>query len=642
MSKMALSASIILRQGLRCGRIIQASNTAMVSQLRPLHDDQTVLPRLPVPQLDDTLNKYLKTVKPLVTDEEFHLTEEIVKKFGASEGIAHRLQNKLINRAEATENWLSDWWMNAAYLDCRGPLVVWSSPGLVFPLQEFRTLDDQLNFAAKVIAGTLDYKIMVDQKTVPVERMGKDTLDMSQYFKILGTCRIPGVTRDTIQFYGQSVHPPKHIVVAHNNHFFKIDVYGKHGEPLNVRQLVHQLRNVVERSTHPAIPVGILTTQNRNVWGKAYKQLRKDKTNKASMEEIQRCIFLVALDGPVVNPTGNIMTDAALNCVHGYGPQGYAGNRWYDKTLQFIIGKKGAVGMTYEHTPAEGPPVANLMDHIMDYINSGGDKSEADVKKDLQLPAIELSKPQRLMFNINPDLKQDIEEAKVALESLVGDLEMTCFKFTGFGKNFIKSQKLSPDSFIQMAIQLAFYRIHNEPGAHYESASTRKFLYGRTETIRSCSVESVTFAKAMLDKELPVNEKTAALRSAIEAHKNYVKDAVNGLGVDRHLLGLKLAAIEAGMDVPTLFMDVGYLRSSHMRLSTSQVPARCEAFMCFGPLVPDGYGCCYNPRGDAIFFGTSAFNSSPETDSATFREALEQSLLEMQDILLRDRVKANL
>lgn len=51
----------------------------------------------------------------------------------------------------------------------------------------------------------------------------------------------------------------------------------------------------------------------------------------------------------------------------------------------------------------------------------------------------------------------------------------------------------------------------------------------------------------------------------------YLHQAVSGLGVDRHLLGLKLAAIEAGMDVPKLFMDVGYLRSSHMRLSTSQV-----------------------------------------------------------------------
>lgn len=79
-----------------------------------------------------------------------------------------------------------------------------------------------------------------------------------------------------------------------------------------------------------------------------------------------------------------------------------------------------------------------------------------------------------------------------------------------------------------------------------------------------------------------------------------------------------------------------------LTLCLFQVPARCEAFMCFGPLVPDGYGCCYNPRDDSVFFGTSAFNSSPETDSATFREALENSLMDMHDVLVKDGLKAKL
>ena len=76
--------------------------------------------------------------------------------------------------------------------------------------------------------------------------------------------------------------------------------------------------------------------------------------------------------------------------------------------------------------------------------------------------------------------------------------------------------------------------------------------------------------------------------------------------------------------------------------SISQVPAKCEAFMCFGPLVPDGYGCCYNPRTDSIVFGVSACNSSPETDSATFKLALEQSLMDMHDVLLTESTQAKL
>ena len=56
-----------------------------------------------------------------------------------------------------------------------------------------------------------------------------------------------------------------------------------------------------------------------------------------------------------------------------------------------------------------------------------------------------------------------------------------------------------------------------------------------------------------------------------------LRQAVNGLGCDRHMLGLKLAAIENGMDVPEIFMDGAWARSTHMKLSTSQVSDTCRS-----------------------------------------------------------------
>ena len=41
---------------------------------------------------------------------------------------------------------------------------------------------------------------------------------------------------------------------------------------------------------------------------------------------------------------------------------------------------------------------------------------------------------------------------------LAENTDLICLTFTDFGKDFCKSVKLSPDGFIQMAIQLAFYR----------------------------------------------------------------------------------------------------------------------------------------------------------------------------------------
>ena len=60
--------------------------------------------------------------------------------------------------------------------------------------------------------------ILLYRGLIPPETMGGQPLDMSQYNKIFSTCRIPGVTRDSLQFHGMSNDPPKHIVVAHNNH----------------------------------------------------------------------------------------------------------------------------------------------------------------------------------------------------------------------------------------------------------------------------------------------------------------------------------------------------------------------------------------------------------------------------------------
>ena len=47
--------------------------------------------------------------------------------------------------------------------------------------------------------------------------------------------------------------------------------------------------------------------------------------------------------------------------------------------------------------------------------------------------------------------------------------------------------------------------------------------------------------------------------------------AVNGQAIDRHLLGLKLAALESRMNLHELFMDSSYQYALHYKVSTSQV-----------------------------------------------------------------------
>uniref|UniRef100_A0A4W4G666 Carnitine O-acetyltransferase n=1 Tax=Electrophorus electricus TaxID=8005 RepID=A0A4W4G666_ELEEL len=587
---------------------------------------QEGLPKLPVPPLNQTCDRYLAVLEPIIESEELNQTRTLVEEFQRPGGVGERLQQGLERRAHKAENWLSDWWLQMAYLDYRMPVVIHSSPGVVLPRLEFSDRQGQIRYAAKLIAGVLDFKTMIDNETLPVEYLGGRPLCMSQYYRVLSSCRIPGIKSDSVVNYASNKTPPRHITVVHNFQFYVLDVYNSDCTPLTVDQLYVQLEKICNSSLQTnKEPVGILTSNHRNSWGKAYANLIRDKTNKESVRAIQKSIFTVCLDAPMPRASDDMYrTRAAVQMLHGGGSRWNSGNRWFDKTLQFIVGEDGACGLIYEHAPAEGPPIVALIDHVVEYTY------KSDI---VRTPMAPLPMPQKLCFNISPELKKDIEEAKQNMNIMVQDLDMKVHVFSYFGKNIPKSYKLSPDAFIQVALQLAYYRMYQHCCATYESASLRMFRLGRTDTIRSASVDSATFVRAMDDQSIQNSEKVALLEKAVKAHRAYTDMAIRGQAIDRHLLGLKLQAIEDLSALPDIFMDTSYAVANHYNLSTSQVPAKTDCVMCFGPVVPDGYGVCYNPMEEHINFAISAFNSCADTSATRLAHALEDALLDMKALL---------
>lgn len=94
------------------------------STVGPTYAYQRSLPHLPVPSLNSTLSKYLETVQPHLTKEQYEKTNRVVEEF-ANGSIGKKLQERLELRAKdekAYPNWLSDWWNEAAYMGYRGTL----------------------------------------------------------------------------------------------------------------------------------------------------------------------------------------------------------------------------------------------------------------------------------------------------------------------------------------------------------------------------------------------------------------------------------------------------------------------------------------------------------------------------------------
>ncbi|XP_075999660.1 choline O-acetyltransferase b [Genypterus blacodes] len=596
--------------------------------------DSQVLPKVPVPPLQQTLDMYLRCVQHLVKDEQFKKTKAVVEKFGARGGVGEFLQKKLEERRDNTANWVYDYWLEDMYLNNRLALPVNSSPVMVFPKQTFKDPADAVRFAAHLVRGVLEYKLLIDTRALPMDfargQLAGTPLCMEQYYRLFTSYRYPGLKTDTLKVkMNAASSEPEHIVVACKNQFFMLDVV-VNGKQLNEMEILSQLEKIKKMSENAEErlpPFGVLTSDGRTEWARARDALMKDPTNRASLALMESCLCIVCLDEPSgLEPSD---TNRALLMLHGGGVENNGANRWYDKSMQLVIGMDGICGVVCEHSPFEGIVLVQCSEYLMKYAAGSPSKLSPTIK---QLPA-----PQRLLWRCDQHIQGLLKASTERLRRLVNNLDMDVFKFSTYGKEFIKKQKMSPDAYIQVALQLVFYKCNGRLVSTYESASTRRFQEGRVDNIRSATSEALAFVKSMTDERaaLSDSEKMKRLRDAINAQTDYTIAAITGMAIDNHLLGLQRIAKELNAEMPEIFSDETYLASNRFVLSTSQVPTTVDMFCCYGPVVNNGYGACYNPQSDHIVFCVSSFRENTETSSAVFAQALKEALLEIRDLCVR-------
>lgn len=532
------------------------------------------LPRLPVPTLEETSKRYLRSVHPLLNPSEFEKTKVAVQKFIQPGSIGQELQKRLQARCEDTKhkNWIYEWWNDTAYLSYRDPVVPYVS--YFYSHRDDRRRRNPAKRAAALTSAVLEFKKQVDNCTLEPEYMRKMPISMESYQWMFNACRVPGRSTDYPSKYDHKEH--KYIVVLRKNQFFKV-MHEVGGQQLNASEFEKQFTRIYERAEKsPAI--GALSSENRDVWFSSRSALLSaHPSNAQTLLTIQASSFIVCLDdaSPIT------LEERAHQYWHGDGC-----NRWFDKPLQFIINDNGTSGFMGEHSMMDGTPTHRLNDYAnMLIFTNKLDLTDASIRSDLPEPAA-------LKFHINADITKEIDRATTDFNSLISEHELKVQAFQGYGKSLIKKFKCSPDAYVQMIIQLAYHKMYGTNRPTYESAATRRFQQGRTETCRSVSEESVAFCKAMADPEIPAEECVKAFRGAVDAHVQYLTDAGDGKGVDRHLFGLK-KCLKEGEELPDIYQDRAYGYSSTWFLSTSQLSS--EYFNGYGwsQVVDEGFGIAY-------------------------------------------------
>lgn len=220
------------------------------------------------------------------------------------------------------------------------------------------------------------------------------------------------------------------------------------------------------------------------------------------------------------------------------------------------------------------------------------------------------------------------------------DHDLQVQSFHGYGSNFIKKSGFSPDAYVQMAIQIATYRLFGEQAGTYEATQVRPFLHGRTETTRSVSVASEAFVKKMSlrpkhDEHIAGErkEKLALLRDAVHNHMKYIATAAKAKGVDRHFFGLSME-LKDGEAAPAIYSHPLFVRSKRWRVSTSHLSHPKFDNWGFGEVVPDGVGLAYAIQPECCVFNITALAKNRYTERLSHH--LEEALLEMYSLIEMD------
>ncbi|XP_070566797.1 peroxisomal carnitine O-octanoyltransferase-like isoform X2 [Ptychodera flava] len=591
------------------------------------------LPSMPVPPLQQTLKKYLDSVKPHTNTDEFKKTVQIVKSF--EEGIGKELHEKLVEKSKQERNWLEMWWDKYAYHSSRFSTAVNTNLSGYLPMvEDVWPMRDgtQTERSALCLWNIIHFWDTLKKEKLPVdvERIGNKNLSMYQYSRLFNTCRIPGVPFDWLDCHFKTESQrgcPSNIVILRNGRYFSFSALDDKGEILTAPELQRQIEYIKAKcDSEPSLPsVGALTALERTQWAKIRDHMIKiDPKNEDSLRTIESCIIVMSLE----NSKPTTFTE-----LHYEGMAGDPYNRWFDKPIQFISHKNGAFTFNGDHSAADGIAIMTFIWNVYSSILQSNGKWQGS-QEDRQL-----SLPEEVKFTTDEKILQCIDGGAELYKKESSNIDLTHGELN-FDRNLLKARKLHPDAMVQLVLQLTYYKIHQKPAPTYETATTRQFYRGRTETVRSCTVEAIDWSKAMLDPEVSTEKRLELLGRAVIKQNSLMNEGKQNHGCDRHLFGLQILAMESGLPTPEIFDDESFVKSGgggNFILSTSLV-GYTIMHGCVAPMCPNGYGVFYSMPKKSLRIMILTWKNNAETDSQVFFQTFDRTLQETMVLISKAKL----
>ncbi|HZG92655.1 MAG TPA: choline/carnitine O-acyltransferase [Pseudonocardia sp.] len=587
--------------------------------------NEDLLPRVPLPTLAETGDRFLAWCAPLLTDEELAATADAVSAFLAPDGPGPVLHAAL-QRYDAdpgTQSWLDEFWEDR-YLGRRDRIALNANFFFLFA----DAAAGQVARAAGLVAGALDYKRLIDAEELPPAVQRGQPLSMAQNRYLFSATRIPGEQRDSVrtpytpQWPGPSRE--RHVVVLRRGRAYRLDVLGEGGRPHALAEIEAGLREIVAAADDAGRGpgVGALTSKARADWARSRQALLDlDPANRAALDTVETALLCVCLEDAV--PDGPLAASDLL--LHGD-----SGNRWFDKAASLIVFPDGTAGFNGEHCRLDGTTIIAFLDALL-----STPADEQSRRSGAQPQGAPSWSP--VEFVLDDALAADVAGAAADFTAYAADTASTTVSVAGFSSERAKQLRTSPDAFAQLAFQLAHHRSRGRVGATYESIATRQYRNGRTEAMRVVTPEVVRFLTVMADPAADADARRAAFRAAADAHVRRARECQAGQAPEQHLWELQMIArrhgAELGVTGPLpLYDSPGWriLRADY--LSTSAVPSLHIQFFGFGSTSLTCIGVGYALLPDRF----DAYLSTPRSVRAqmtAFAAELPRAVRELDDLL---------
>ena len=620
------------------------------SPIRTKHLQKGLL-RLPIPKLEATCKRYKASVRPLLSEKDYAVTAGQIDDF--EKGAGKQLQEALLakDKANPGDSYISADWFDL-YLKDRTPLPLNYNPSLITRADPDKK--DGLTRAAFWIKASVEWYTTYLQQTLKPEifyfapkhycrspwfsqltgllpqsvaakfmlfgsQFNAFPLDMSQYDSLMNSTRIPKPGRDELVKFGAGDF---YVIVNYRGHQFQVTV-AQDGVPVPVDQVYSRLKAIVDTNPRPPkVDVGNFTADGRDSWAAQRANLARRPTNDKSLKTVDAALFVVNLD---LDTTADFSTLAGANKINMQF-LAQAGNRWWDKSFSVNVTKDGTLGVNFEHAWGDGVAVLR---YTVDTFNL----STAEKASTMATDSAPTEPVKQLSWELNADDAAHHDKVVAELEKEVKRCDYNISVFDEIGKkDAIFKTKVKPDPFVQVAMQLAWWRLNKSTVSTYESASTAAFKRGRTECIRSATMESQAFTVVFDNPKVSDDDKLKALVKAAQKHAEISKEAKMGEGVDRHLFALKKLSEQTGGKQP-VFTDPAYATFGSNMISTSTLVSEALVGGGFGPVSP-GYGVGYAVADNMMVFNVSSWNANgPKDSSAEFGKAVYAALQDMSGLI---------